>query len=83
MTPEERARIEEIRTARTHLIVADNPLVEQKLKEWDPLVDELHEHARKTAPLPMTGEALDWTDGRSADALRRAGLTYQTRAAAR
>ena len=159
-TPEERARIEEIHTARTHLMVADNPLAEQKLlrkeeqaiietieqraaaaddplvatlataveaeetahelwrqdqavyreayvavirqaltdygltievvepnsaelKKWDLLADELHEHARKIAPLPMTGVAPDWTNGRPADALRRAGLTYQARAAAR
>lgn len=52
------------------------------LPVWDAFTDELHEHARKTAPLPMTGEAPDWTDGRPADALRRAGLTYQARAAA-
>lgn len=40
------------------------------------LVDELHRHARKAAVLPMTGEAPDWTQGKPADALRRAGLTY-------
>ena len=42
--------------------------------EWDPLIDELHEHARKNAPLPMTGAAPDWTSGTPADALHRAGL---------
>lgn len=46
----------------------------------DPLVDELHEHARKTAPLPMTGAAPDWTDGKPAGAVHRAGLTYIMRA---
>jgi hypothetical protein len=50
--------------------------------EWDPLIDELHEHARKNAPLPMTGAAPDWTSGTPADALHRAGLTYVTRAQA-
>ena len=53
-----------------------------ELGEWDPLVDELHEHARKNAPLPMTGAAPDWTSGTPADALHRAGLTYVTRAEA-
>ncbi|WP_207767558.1 hypothetical protein [Arthrobacter glacialis] len=47
--------------------------------EWDPFTDALHEYARKSAPLPMTGEAPDWTDGTPADALRRAGLTYIAR----
>ena len=51
-----------------------------ELGEWDPLVDELHEHARKTAPLPMTGAAPDWTDGKPAGAVHRAGLTYIMRA---
>lgn len=44
------------------------------------LVDELHTHARKTAALPMTGDAPDRTQGSPADALRRAGLTYLERA---
>lgn len=48
--------------------------------KWDVLAEELHEHARKTTTLPMTGEAPDWTDGTPADALRRAGLTYTARA---
>ena len=46
------------------------------------VIDELHEHARKNAPLPMTGAAPDWTSGTPADALHRAGLTYVTRAQA-
>lgn len=50
--------------------------------EWDPLIDELHEYARKNAPLPMTGTAPDWTNGTPADALHRAGLTYLARAQA-
>ena len=49
---------------------------------WDELTEDLHEHARKSAALPMTGQAPDWTDGRPADALRRAGRTYADRAAA-
>lgn len=49
---------------------------------WDALIEELHEHALKTTPLPMTGEAPDWSDGKPADALRRAGLTYLARAQA-
>lgn len=51
--------------------------------EWDALVDELHEQARKNAPLPMTGAAPDWTNGTPADALHRAGLTYTMRAQGR
>lgn len=50
--------------------------------EWNPLIDELHEYARKNAPLPMTGTAPDWTNGTPADALHRAGLTYLARAQA-
>ena len=50
--------------------------------EWDPLIDELHEYARKNAPLPMTGATPDWTNGTPADALHRAGLTYLARAQA-
>lgn len=50
--------------------------------EWNPLVDELHEHALKTTPLPMTGKAPDFSDGSPADAVRRAGLTYLERAQA-
>lgn len=47
-----------------------------------PLSDELHEHARRTAPLPMTGQAPDFDAGTPADAVRRAGLTYLERALA-
>lgn len=43
---------------------------------WDPLVDALHDLARTTALLPMTGAAPDWTTGTPADALRRANPTY-------
>ena len=46
---------------------------------WDELTEDLHAHARKSAALPMTGQAPDWTDGRPADALRRAGRTYAGR----
>ncbi|MGW9114506.1 hypothetical protein [Microbacterium sp. NPDC055683] len=44
------------------------------------LTDELRAHARATAPLPMTGEAPDWSEGTPADALIRAGQTYAERA---
>jgi len=47
---------------------------------WEPFTDELHELARKNTPLAMTGEAPDWTEGTPADALRRAELTYFSRA---
>lgn len=47
---------------------------------WDTLTDQVHEFARANAPLPMSGQAPDWTQGRPADALRRAGLTYVDRA---
>jgi hypothetical protein len=40
----------------------------------------VHEYARANAPLPMTGDAPDHSDGSPADALRRAGLTYIDRA---
>lgn len=46
--------------------------------DWE-LVQELEKHARQTAPLPMTGQAPDWSQGTPADALRRAGLTYTAR----
>lgn len=54
-----------------------------ELPARDALTDALHEHARRTAPLPMTGQAPDWTEGLPADALRRSGLTYQARTAVR
>lgn len=47
---------------------------------WDTLSNELHEVARERTPLPMTGQAPDWTAGTPADALRGAGLTYAARA---
>ena len=52
--------------------------------EWGPLIDELHEYARKNAPLPMTGAAPDWANGTPADALHRrtARVRAQERAAA-
>ena len=49
--------------------------------EWG-LSDQLHRHARASAPLPMTAGAPDWTEGTPADALRRGGLTYVARATA-
>lgn len=48
--------------------------------KWDALTEELHQIARASTPLPMTGQAPDWSDGTPADALRRAGLTYTARA---
>lgn len=48
--------------------------------EWNDLTDELHQIARESTPLPMTGQVPDWTDGTPADALRRAGRTYADRA---
>lgn len=51
-----------------------------ELATWDALTDQVHEYARANAPLPMTGEAPDHSDGSPADALRRAGLTYTDRA---
>jgi hypothetical protein len=41
--------------------------------------DPLYVHALRTAALPMTGQAPDWSEGTPADALRRAGLTYTAR----
>lgn len=49
---------------------------------WDGLSEQIHEYARQHTPLPMTGAAPDWSGGTPADALRRAGHTYTTRAAA-
>ena len=51
-----------------------------EIPTWDALSDQVHEYARANAPLPMTGEAPDYSDGTPADALRRAGLTYTGRA---
>jgi hypothetical protein len=47
--------------------------------EWDPFTADLHAHARATTPLPMTGQAPDWTHGTPADALTRTGITYHPR----
>lgn len=52
----------------------------EELAAWDALTDQVHEYARANAALPMTDEAPDHSDGSSADALRRAGLTYTDRA---
>lgn len=51
-----------------------------ELATWDALTDQVHAYARANAPLSMTGEAPDHSDGSPADALRRAGLTYADRA---
>lgn len=53
------------------------------LARWDGLEERIHEYARQRTPLPMTGSAPDFTEGTPADALRRAGLTYTSRAEAR
>lgn len=77
------AYIAAVRQALTRRgLTADVEAVDQETESitWDPFTEELHEHARATTPLPMTGEAPDWTDGTPADALRRAGLTYIARA---
>jgi hypothetical protein len=50
--------------------------------DWDELTDELHQEAREQTPLPMTGEAPDWTLTTPAESLRRAGLLYTDRAKA-
>jgi hypothetical protein len=47
---------------------------------WDPLREGLQNAARQRAPLPQSGAAPDWTTGTPADALRRTGRTYTTRA---
>lgn len=49
---------------------------------WTPdeeLAEVLHERARVTAVLPMTGRAPDLSQGTPGDALRSAGLTYVAR----
>ncbi|WP_433862699.1 hypothetical protein ACR5MH_0215 (plasmid) [Streptomyces sp. L7] len=51
-----------------------------EIPTWDALTDQVHEYARASAPLPMTGEAPNHSDGTPADAVRRAGLTYTDRA---
>lgn len=55
-------------------------LVRGETETWDYLSSQLHEVARARTPLPMTGEAPDWSAGTPAEALRRAGLTYTARA---
>lgn len=52
-------------------------------RTWDSLAEQIDEYARKHTPVPMTGNAPDWGDGitAAATALRRAGLTYTSRAA--
>lgn len=45
--------------------------------------DELHAYARRVTPLPMTGEAPDLSEGKPAEAVRRAGLSYSARVQAR
>lgn len=52
---------------------------EDEVPEWEPLTDELQEYARVYTPLPMTGNAPNWGEGKPADALRRSGLTYIAR----
>ena len=52
------------------------PLRVRPASEWDAIAADLHQAARQTTPLPMTGAAPDWTTGTPADALRRANLTY-------
>lgn len=47
--------------------------------QWDLLAEDLHQIAREKTPLPMTGQAPDWTEGSPADALRRSGLSYVAR----
>ncbi|WP_424449243.1 hypothetical protein [Microbacterium arborescens] len=47
--------------------------------DWCELSDQIHEYARANAPMPMTGEAPDHSDGTPANALRRAGLSYLDR----
>ena len=55
-------------------------LVRGETETWDYLSSQLHEVARARTPLPMTGEAPDWSAGTPAESLRRAGLTYTARA---
>lgn len=45
----------------------------------NPALEDLHSFAEKTTPLPMTGQAPDWNQGKPAIALRAAGLTYPAR----
>ena len=47
--------------------------------QWDLLAEDLHQIAREKTPLPMTGQAPDWTEGTPAEALRRSGYSFVTR----
>lgn len=47
--------------------------------KWGLLTEELHQIAREKTPLPMSGQAPDWTDGTPADALRRSRQTFISR----
>lgn len=66
-------------TLEVEVVESSDELPHDQPLEWDLILEDLHEQARKTTPLPMTGQAPDWSDGRPADALRRAGLTYKDR----
>lgn len=54
-------------------------VIESGGSEHHPGLDDLHSYAEKTTPLPMTGQAPDWNQGKPANALRAAGLTYPAR----
>ncbi|MFJ2662695.1 hypothetical protein [Arthrobacter koreensis] len=54
-------------------------VIESGGSEHHPGLEDLHSYAEKTAPLPMTGQAPDWNQGKPANALRTAGLTYPAR----
>jgi hypothetical protein len=47
---------------------------------WDAFSEDLHEQARQRTPLPMTGQAPDWSGGSPGDAVRRSGRSYTARA---
>lgn len=54
-------------------------VIESGGSEHHPGLEDLHSYAEKTAPLPMTGQAPDWNQGKPANTLRAAGLTYPAR----
>ena len=54
-------------------------VIEAGGSEHHPGLEDLHSYAEKTTPLPMTGQAPDWNQGKPANALRAAGLTYPAR----
>jgi len=60
--------------------VIRTPDYETPSEPWDALSDELHEIARERTPLPVTGQAPDWSTGTPADAVRATGRTYTARA---